>query len=153
MAGWVLTNQQIDENMAILSDSQIVRIISAFCTAWNALSAGFNWAEQNYDHIFKLCLALKKFHTRLHPLRETDELLYRQALDRLSHISHDAPEKRRPAQQHYSERHRRRLDAEKHTLRRSGTDAYCESDEGHFSAVVLHRLHFIHVIRKALYKY
>lgn len=130
LPGQSLTNQQKEENRAISSDRVIVEnYFGRLCGNWNILSAKFKWAEQNYDHVFKVCLAFTNCHIRLHPLREADGVIYRQLQNRIASITRDAAEKRRRTQERYRERRKRRLDAEHRAVRRAPMESLPDSDD------------------------
>ncbi|RQM29800.1 hypothetical protein B5M09_012234 [Aphanomyces astaci] len=72
-AGGILTMDDIQTNDRIATDRVIVEnFIGRLKTLWSICSDCYRWTRQNYDVLFRTCVAMTNVHIRMHPLRADD---------------------------------------------------------------------------------
>lgn len=73
------------------------------------MSRKYGWAEELYDTIARICVALTNFHVGLNPLRLQDGTWYRKYEDRLGEVGVGRKNKRNRQQAESRARRKRRL--------------------------------------------
>ena len=106
-----LTLSEEQFNRRVASDRIIVEnYFGRVCGLWSVLERKWRWAEESYDNIFRLCLALTNWHVRNHPLRRDDFNRFQRIRNRLYEIGTESALKRKRTLERYRAKRRRRMD-------------------------------------------
>lgn len=95
---------------------------------WEATSRKYRWAEELFDRIVHLCVALTNMHIFWHPLRDHDGQRYQQRRNKWYKFGEHMVNKRRLNQQRYREKRQRRLSREMGSIGPS-MSAFAYSDD------------------------
>ena len=95
---------------------------------WEVISRKYRWAEELYDPLRHLCVALTNIHIFRHPLRDQDGERYQQLRNKWFTLGEGMVKKRKLNQQRYRDKRQRRLSRD---LGDTGPsrDAYAYSDD------------------------
>ncbi|ETP37585.1 hypothetical protein F442_14612 [Phytophthora nicotianae P10297] len=98
------TNDRIAHDRVIVEN-----YFGRLTTLWAMCSDKYRWDKNNYDMLFRSCVALTNFHVRILPLRDEDGENYSNYLKRLQLLGNGMRPKRLEVQRHHREKRRMRL--------------------------------------------
>lgn len=128
--GGILTLADRKENEAKSSDRVLVEnYFGRQGTLWTVISSKYRWAEENYDSIFGLTVALTNVHIRWHPLRDADGKMFERYCKKLSDIAETAVKKRKRAQAAYRKKRKRSMERNVRVEHQEGAAAMLFDDE------------------------
>lgn len=105
-----LTADDVARNQRVSSDRVIVEnFFGRLCMLWKVMYKKFTLAEEKYDGILRLCVALTNFHISLNPLRAEDADYYARTLARYASQAQLDRERRRQGHLDAMTRRRERL--------------------------------------------
>ena len=125
----MLSVDEEEGNKELSSDRVIVEnFFGRLNGLWEVTSRKYRWAEEIYDPILHLCVALTNIHIFWHPLRDQDGERYQQVRNKWFTLGEGMLKKRKLNQQRYRDKRQRRPSRD---LGGTGLsrDAYAYSDD------------------------
>ena len=107
----VLSGSEKRENAALAADRIIYEnVFGRQGTLWAVVANKYRLAEEEYDRIFRMNVALGSIHVKWHPLRDADGKAYERYLKHLHEIADTYISKRKRAQAAYRKRKKRAVE-------------------------------------------
>lgn len=119
----ILSPSENRYNAEVSSDRIIVEnYFGRLLSLWGVLSHKWRWAEDNYDMMLFLSVALTNIHIQGSPLRENDGEFYQKYKNRLLDIGIGGYNKRRLTQKRYREKRQRQMNIQFRALNCDGNE-------------------------------
>ena len=111
-----LPRQEKIRNKEVSSDRSLIeRYFGRMNLLWGIMAKQYRWAEEIYDSVVTICVALTNFHITLNPLNVQDEEYYKTIMAKLRAIAKHMYKKRKDCQKKYRQRqklHRQMMENE-----------------------------------------